>query len=165
MKGMTRVRTGYGVIAMLIALAFSAITVNAQESDGRETTLEGVWEVTTTPRDCATGDPIPAATFVGTYTFHRDGTLISFYTSGTPSTGHGLWRREHAWSEYSFRLVRVLRSTTGMYSGKQELGGTVTLSESGDELTSDEYMVVYDINGVPGTPRCINSVGTRFKLE
>jgi hypothetical protein len=63
MKGMTRVRSCW-VIAILIASAFLQIAVNAQESDGRETSLEGVWEVTTTPRDCTTGEPIPAAAFV-----------------------------------------------------------------------------------------------------
>jgi hypothetical protein len=151
-----------------IALAFALVvqaTIAAQEGGVPERGLAGVWEVTTTPRDCATGEPIPAAAFEGLYTFHKDGTLTSWYSSGTPSTGQGLWRLEHGWSDYSFRLVRILRSTTGVFSGKSEIGGTLTLSESGDQYTSDEYTIVYSIDGVPGTPRCLNSVGTRFRLN
>lgn len=155
----------YGIMT-LVVLAIVQVTVTAQgEAPARS--LEGVWEVKTIPRNCTTGDPIPTAAFEGLYTFHKDGTMISWYSSGTPSTGHGLWRREPSWSDYSFKLIRILRSPppTNSFSGKQEIGGTLTLSESGNEYTSDEYMIVYSIDGVPGTPACINSVGTRFKLE
>lgn len=154
----------YGLIAIAIGLSISQATISAQEEPPVRG-LEGVWEVTTTPRDCTTGEPIPTAAFVGLYTFHGDGTMISWYSSGTPSTGHGLWRRESGWSDYSFKLVRILRSTTGIFSGKGEIGGTLTLNESGDQYTSDEYSIAYSIDGVPGTPRCINSVGTRFKMN
>jgi hypothetical protein len=149
---------------IVILVVVQAATARAQDG-GPERLLTGVWEVATTPRDCATGEPIPAAAFVGLYTFHGDGTMMSWYSSGTPSTGHGLWKRERGWGSYSFKLARILRATTGGFSGKQEVGGTVTLSENGDGYASDEYMIVYDLNGVPGTPRCINSVGTRFRLE
>lgn len=166
MKRKTLATIKYRLITIAIALSISQAMVSAQNAPP-ERTLEGVWEVRTTPRNCTTGDPIPAAAFVGLYTFHKDGTMISWYSSGTPATGQGLWRRELGWSDYSFKLRRLLRSTTtpSVFSGKQEIGGTLTLSESGDEYTSDEYMIVYSIDGVPGTPACINSVGTRFKLE
>lgn len=42
---------------------------------------------------------------------------------------------------------------------------TLVLSESGDEFTTDAYTIVYSVDGIPGTPSCSNSVGTRFKLE
>lgn len=154
----------YGLIAIAIGLSISQATISAQEEPPVRD-LEGVWEVTTTPRDCSTGEPIPTAAFVGLYTFNGDGTMISWYSSGTPSTGHGLWRREAGWRDYSFKLVRILRSTTGIFSGKGEIGGTLTLNESGNQYTSDEYSIAYSIDGVPGTPRCINSVGTRFKMN
>jgi hypothetical protein len=155
----------YGLVTLAISVIVH-LTVTAQgEAPARS--LEGVWEVATTPRNCTTGDPIPAAAFVGLYTFHQDGTMMSWYSSGTPATGHGLWRREPGWSGYSFKLVRILRTPppTNSFSGKQEIGGTLTLSESGNEYVSDEYMIVYSIDGVPSTPACINSVGTRFKFE
>jgi len=155
----------YGIIAVFVALAFFQSKVTAQE--GVSPSLEGVWEVTTTPRNCATGEPIPAAAFRSMFTFHKDGTLINWYSQGTPATGHGLWRRELGRTDYSFKLRRLLRTTTvpAVFGGTQELGGTVVLSDSGDQYTSDEYMIVYSADGVPGTPACINSVGTRFKLD
>ena len=152
------------VIVILIAFALLQINVDAQDNNGQERSLTGVWEVKTTPRNCSTGDPIPAAAFVALYTFHQDGTMISWYSSGTPSMGQGLWRRENGWSDYSFKLVRILRGTTGAFSGKQEIGGILALSESGNEYTTDEWMIVYGLDGVPTTPACISSVGTRFKL-
>ena len=155
----------YGMMAIAISIAVFQVTVTAQE--GVSPGLEGVWEVTTTPRNCATGEPIPTAAFRALYTFHKDGTAISWYSSGTPATGHGMWRRELGRTGYSFKLRRLLRTVTtpAVFSGTQELGGTLTLSDSGDEYTSDEYSIVYSVDGVPGTPACINSVGTRFKLE
>lgn len=163
MKKLTLTTIKYGIIAIFVALAFSQANVTAQEGVSRS--LEGVWEVKTTPRDCTTGDPIPTAAFEALYTFNRDGTMSASVSGGTPFAFHGLWRRKLGWSDYSFRQVRILRTPTGVFSGKQEIGGTLTLSESGDNYTSDEYMIVYSIDGVPGTPSCINSVGTRFKLN
>ena len=163
-KEMTTIKFKMSIMLVMITLAMAQASVTAQ-NEPPERSIEGVWEVATTPRDCTTGEPIPTATFVGLYTFHKDGTMISWYSSGTPSTGHGLWRRETGWSDYSFKLVRILRNTAGVFSGKSEIGGTLTLSESGDQYTSDEYNTAYSIDGVPGIPRCTNSVGTRFKLE
>lgn len=131
-----------------------------------ERSITGVWEVSTTPRNCTTGDPIPAAAFVAIHTFNANGTMSSTVSSGTPLPFHGLWRSALGWSAYSFKRIRILRNpVTNLYSGKQEIGGTLTLSESGNEYSSDEYMIVYSIDGVPSTPSCINSVGTRFKLD
>ena len=152
----------------IMAITIALITPQIAESQDQapERTLEGVWEVTTMPRNCTTGDPVPTAAFVAIHTFSRDGTMNSTVSSGTPLPFHGLWRREMGWSEYSFRRIRILRSsTTNLYAGKQEIGGTLTLSESGDEYSSDEYMIVYSVDGVPSTPACINSVGTRFKMD
>ena len=164
MKKITQAKMRYGTIAMLIALVLLQVPANAQKSNDVDRNLEGVWEVTTMPRDCATGDPIPPA-FLGLYTFHQDGTISSWYSSGTPATGNGLWRRELGWSDYSFKLARFLRSPTGGFSGKIEIGGRVTLSESGDEYASDEYVITYTLAGIPGPPTCLSSVATRFKLN
>ena len=155
-------------IAIIVAVS-AGHAIMAQEQ-ASERSLEGVWEVKTTPRNCVTGDPIPAAAFEGLYTFHKDGTMIASLRNTTSAlertAWHGLWRRELGWSDYSFKDVQIRRSVaTGLFAGKQEIGGILTLSASGDEYTSDEYTIVYSVDGVPGTPFCINSVGTRFKLD
>jgi len=147
----------------------SRLTVGGHPLVGARS-LEGVWLVTITPRNCTTGDPIPTAAFESLYTFHRDGTmLVSFRNNSLVlerTAAHGLWRRDHGWSEYSFKFVHLRRNlTTGLFAGKQESGGTLVLSESGDEFTTDGYSIVYSVDGIPGTPGCSNSVGTRFKLE
>jgi len=82
------------------------------------------------------------------------------------TAAHGLWRRDHGWSDYSFKIVLFRRNlTTGLFAGKQEGIATLILSESGDEFTTDGHTIVYSVDGIPGTPGCSNSVGTRFKLE
>ena len=159
-----RTATSIKNIIAILLVGFAVSQSIFAEKDPPQRSLAGVWEVKTTPRNCTTGEPIPAAAFEVLYTFHSDGKMTATVPTGTPLPFHGLWRPEHGWSDYSFRQIRFLRSTTGTFSGKQEIGGTLTLSESGDGYMSDEYMIVYSIDGVPSTPACINSVGTRFKF-
>jgi len=115
------------------------------------------------------GDPIPTAAFESLFAFHKDGTmLVSFNNSFVleRTAAHGLWRRDLGWSDYSFKIVHIRRNlTTGLFAGKQEGVGTLVLSKSGDEFTTDGYSIVYSVDGIPGTPGCSNTVGTRFKLE
>ncbi len=175
-----------GIIMTVVILMISVVPVTAQsvtakdeaperslagtQSRGRERSLEGVWLVQITPRNCTTGDPIPTAAFESLFTFHRDGTmLVSFRNNSLVlerTAAHGLWRRDRGWRDYSFKFVHLRRTlTTGLFAGKQESGGTLVLSKSGDEFTTDAYTIVYSVDGIPGTPSCSNSVGTRFKLE
>jgi hypothetical protein len=149
-----------------VVMAIGAPQFTEGQDAPPERGLAGVWEVNTTPRDCTTGAPILAAAFVAQYTFQKDGTMLSWYSSGTPAPGQGMWRRENGWNSYSFRSIRILRTAAGVFSGKSELGGTLTLNESGDQYTSDEYSIIYGTDGVPDPrPRCLNSVGTRFKMD
>ena len=165
-----------GIIMTAVILMISLVSVTAQsvtaQSEARKRSLEGVWLVKITPRNCATGAPIPTAAFESLFTFHKDGTmLVSFRNNSLVlerTAAHGLWRRGLVWSDFdhSFKFVHIRRDlTTGLFAGKQEGGGTLVLSESGDEFTTDGYTIVYSVDGIPGTPSCSNSVGTRFKLE
>ena len=66
------------------------------------------------------------------------------------TAAHGLWRRDRGWSDYSFKFVHLRRNlTTGLFAGKQEGGGTLVLSESGDEFTTGGSTTVFDVNGNP----------------
>ena len=168
-----------GIIMTVVIWMISVVPVTAQsvtahsvtaQDEAPERSLEGVWLVKITPRNCTTGDPIPTAAFESLYTFHRDGTMLASFRNNTfvveRTAAHGLWRRDQGRSDYSFKFVHLrLNLTTGLFAGKQEGGGTVVLSESGDEFTTDGYSIVYSVDGIPGTPGCANSVGTRFKLE
>jgi hypothetical protein len=157
------------IIMTVVILMISVVSVTAQDK-APERSLEGVWLVQTTPRNCATGDPIPTAAFESLFTIHRDGTMLVSLRNNSlaleRTAAHGLWRRDLGWSDYSFKFVHLRRNlTTGLFAGKQESGGTLVLSESGDEFTFDGHTIVYSVDGIPGTPGCSNSVGRRFKLE
>ena len=133
--------------------------------------LAGVWLVQITPRNCATGDPIPTAAFEAIFTFHEDKTMFVSLRNNTltveRTASHGLWRRDPGWSDYSFKFVHIRRNVaTGTFAGLQESAGNLVLAQSGDEFTTDASTTVFDVNGNPvGTGGCSNSVGTRFKFE
>jgi hypothetical protein len=158
----------FGAVLVTAAMFVGSTFANGQQPPNRS--LVGVWLVTITPRNCTTGDPIPSAAFESLFTFHNDGTMLVSFRNNTlaleRTAAHGLWRRDLAWSDYSFKFVHIRRSvSTGLFAGKQESGGTLVLSESGDEFTTDGGTIVFNTDGIPGAPSCSNSVGTRFKLE
>ena len=158
------------IMALVIASAASLDTVTAQQDNGQKRSIEGVWRVRTTPRNCVTGVPIPAAAFEGLFTFHQDGTMSVWAQNPTITTtrspGHGLWRRDQGWGEYSFGFTHLRYSaSTGVFLGKQDAIGTLVLDESGDAFTSEGHATVFDVNGTPATPGCSDSIGTRYNPE
>jgi hypothetical protein len=157
------------ILAIAIAVAVSQATAIGQDQ-APDRSLSGVWLVTITPRNCATGEPILTAAFEALYTFHEDGTMSASFRNNTltleRTAAHGLWRRDLGWSEYSFKYVHLRRNvSTGTFAGKQEGAGALVLAASGDEFTTDGSSTVFDVNGNPVSSGCSNSVGTRFKLE
>lgn len=156
-----------GIIMTVVILMISVVSVTAQ-SEAPERSLVGVWLVEITPRNCTTGDPLTA--FESLWTFHKDGTMLFSFNNSfvlERTAAHGLWRRDLGWSDYSFKFVHLRRNlTTGLFAGKQESFGTLVLSESGDEFTTDAHTIAYSVDGIPVLPPgCSNAVGTRFKLE
>lgn len=157
------------ITAIAIALAVSPATVTAQDH-APDRSLAGVWFVKITPRNCATGEPIPTAAFEALFTLDEDKTMLVSLRNPSltleRTAAHGLWRPDLGWSEYSFKFVHIRRNvSTAAFAGLQESAGTLVLAESGDEFTTDASTTVFDVNGNPvGIPGCSNSVGTRFKL-
>jgi hypothetical protein len=133
-------------------------------------TYDGAGGFITTPCNCSTGVPIPAAALEGLFTFHKDGAMSVWAQNATitatRSPSHGLWRREHGRNDYAFKFVHLrYHLATGVFLGRQESSGTLDLGENGDEFTSDSFTVVFDANGNPGPPGCANSVGIRFEID
>ncbi len=162
-----------GTFLALLMLFGGTQLVSAQDGEGQDR-LEGVWRVRTTPRNCVTGVPIPTTPFEFLFTFHKGGTMsVSLQNSTitiTRSPGHGLWqreplgRREPSWGNYSFKFVHLrFDLATGAYLGSQVARGTLRLSESGDEFTTDSQNQVFDVNGHLTITGCANAVGTRFE--
>ena len=160
-----------GTFLGLLMLFGGTQLVSAQDREGREgkeRSLEGVWRVTGTPRNCVTGVPIPTAAFEALLTFHKGGTLSAWFQNSTititRSPSHGLWQREQGWGDYSFKFIHLRYNlATGAYFGSQVARGTLRLSESGDEFTTDSQTQVFDVNGHLTITGCANSVGTRFE--
>ena len=95
------------ILAIAIAVTVSQATAIGQ-GQAPDRSLGGVWLVEITPRNCATGEPIPTAVTKALYTFHDDGTMsVSFKNNSLTlecTAAHGLWRRNLGWSEI---LVQV----------------------------------------------------------
>ena len=156
----------------LLYLIFTIATASPTQAQAPERTLEGVWISKVTPQNCETGEPVPALTFETLTTFHEGGTVSMSIKGNTNIAAlvrtpfHGLWRREHGWNTYKYKVVHIRSNATTMeFRGLQESGGQVKLSESGDEFTSEGYTIVYSVDGVPGAPGCSTSTGVRFKLD
>src|SRR5215470_3264605 len=165
MKKTTLRNMNWGIIITVILLMISVVPLAEQSVRGQdgpsERSIEGVWLVKTTPRNCTTGEPNPTAAFESLWTFYKDGTMLVSLPNNTlvlhRTAAHGLWRRDHGWSDYSFKFVLFRRNlTTGLFAGKQEGSGILVLSESGDEFTTDGHSIVYSVDGIPGTPSCSN---------
>ena len=156
-------------LAIVMVSAFSPTKVDAQASPKAERSIEGVWMVTTTPRNCITGMPIPGAAFEGLFTFHKGGTMSAWLQNSvimvTRSPSQGLWQRVRGWSHYSFNFVHLRYDLSGFYSGKQEARGTLELNESGDEFATDSSIALFDVDGNPQGGGCANAVGTRYDLS
>ncbi len=159
-------------LAIFMLAMFAQVQVSAQifeDFPPRQTRdLVGVWRVTLTPRNCVTGVPIPTAAAEALLTFHKGGTLSGWFQNSTititRSPSHGLWQREHGRGDYSFKFVHLRYNlATGAYLGSQVARGTLRLSASGDELTTDSQTQLFDVNGNLTITSCANSVGTRFE--
>ena len=157
------------IITMATMSVFPQAQGNAQSDEPVERSIEGVWLVRTTPRDCITGVPFPQAAFEGLFTFHKDGTMSVWVQNAsitvTRSPSQGLWQRESGWSGYSLGFVHLRYDASGFYTGSQIATGTLVLGESGDEFTTDSSIRVLDANGNPVGGGCAGAVGTRFELE
>lgn len=162
-------RIQYLLIAIIVAS--SAPGAGRAQGHGVERSLVGVWEVVTTPRNCATGNPIPTAAFESIYTFNRDGTMYvslrNTSASLTRTLAHGVWRRAEGWRVYAFKFVHLRTNNSDLtFFGKQEAAGALVLDESGDGFTTDSLNQVYTAAGDPlPTAGCANSVGIRFSID
>jgi hypothetical protein len=155
------------ILVIAVALSVSQAAAKGRD-DERRKSLTGVWRVTTTPRICPNGPPVPNAAFEALFTFHKDGTMSVWAQNATIRTtrspSHGLWRREHGWNEYAFKFVHLRYDlATGAFLGRQEANGLLELSANGDEFTSDGSTEIFDLNG--STVGCANSVGIRFEID
>jgi hypothetical protein len=143
-------------------------------SDGDERGLQGVWRVTVTPYDCATGAPI--TTFESMLTFARGGTLAGttsgpLYAPGQRTLDQGVWshkegNRYRATSEAYILFDSAAGSPVPLHRSSQRLTQNIRFDEDRpDTFTSRASIQYLGLGG--GRPvlatGCANAVGQRFE--
>jgi hypothetical protein len=146
---------------------------DASRSDG-EKSLQGVWRVTVTPYDCATGTPI--VTFESMLTFARGGTLVGttsapLYLPGQRTIDQGFWRhkegnRYRAVSEAYILFDSPAGAPVPLHRSSQRLTQNIRFDEDHPDTFTSRASIQYIGLGA-GRPvlatGCANAVGQRFE--
>lgn len=165
MKRMKEAAAGLFVVA-IVAILISYPVANAQSSIKAETSLEGVWKTTVTPRICETGEPLPTMPpFEGILTVNFGGTMAETSSGSAPATrgpGHGVWKRLPGWQVYSMSFLFQRFAPVGLV-GTTVVRQEVQLDGSGDGFTSAGTVEIVAPNGTVLATICSTSTGTRFE--
>jgi len=163
---------GVGVLGMCVAAA-SALSTGVLAAEAQAMSIEGVWVVRVTTRDCATGNPL-GLPFNSLLTFGKDGSLIEStgalaFAPGQRTNAHGAWRRLGA-QTYAQSVMAIIRFTTdpvppfnpGFLAGAQTIDQTIEQSAP-DAFTSSGTTTFYDENGDPYRNGCATAIGRRYQ--
>ena len=96
---------------------------------------------------------------------------MSEYTSApgvSPSlrgSGHGVWRREPGWQDYSATFILYRYDASGVFTASQRAKIALTLGASGDEFTAHSAIEIRDANDNVTLTSCGTPSGTRFGGE
>lgn len=155
------------VIAATMAFAISS-TGSAQTPGS---TIEGVWVVTSTPRDCTTGATLgpPVRSLL---TFHQGGTvtesaaLLLLAPGQRPGGGHGLWTHSGG-QNYVERILSLIAFDSSndpptFRAGWTLSEQTITLANA-NNFTSAGRVAFYDTNRQFLRSLCSSRVGERFR--
>lgn len=175
MKWTVSTGRGVGLAAMLstgVALLLSAATAaSAQQSASQAQTLQGVWYVQVTVRDCATGAALAPAvnslvTFAAGGTLHESVSGGGF-APGQRSDGHGTWTHKGG-QTYDQRFVSMINFATpagpgpGFEQGWMKIHHTVEVLDV-DHIESAGTNRFYRLNGEVYRTGCSTATGRRFE--
>ena len=159
------------MLSVAVALFLSAGAASAQPSAAEGQTVQGVWYVRVTIRDCATGVALaPAVNSL--VTFAAGGTLHESvggggFAPGQRSDGHGTWTHG-AGQSYDQRFVSMINFGTapgpgpGFEPGWMKVQHTVTMTDA-DHIGSTGTNSFYRLNGELYRTGCSTATGTRFE--
>lgn len=155
-------------VALVLAAADAA---SAQQSAAQGRTVQGVWLVQVTVRNCATGVALapPVNSLV---TFAAGGTLRESvsgggFAPGQRSDGHGTWTHTGG-QTYDQRFVMMINFSTppgpgpGFEAGWMQVQHTVTMIDA-DHIESSGTNSFYRLNGEVYRTGCSTATGTRFE--
>jgi hypothetical protein len=160
------------MLSMGVALVLSAASAaSARQIAAEGRTVQGVWYVQVTIRDCATGVALaPAVNSL--VTFAAGGTLHESvggggFAPGQRSDGHGTWTHKGE-QTYDQRFVSTINFTTapgpgpGFEAGWMKVQHTVTMIDA-DHIKSAGTNSFYRLNGEVYRTGCSTATGTRFE--
>ena len=162
--------------AVMLGLGLAMVGVTeggagAQQSVADARTVQGVWYVQVTVRDCTTGAPLapPVNSLV---TFAAGGTVHESvsgggFAPGQRSNGHGTWTHKGG-PTYDQRFVSLINFTTapgpgpGFETGWMKIHHTVQMIDA-DHVESSGTNSFYRLNGEVYRTGCSTVSGTRFE--
>lgn len=164
---------GYRVVMLVVGSALvllSAGAAGAQPSGSQARTVQGVWYVQVTVRDCATNVALapPVNSLV---TFGAGGTLQESvsgggFAPGQRSSGHGTWTHKGG-ATYDQRFVSMINFASapgpgpGFEAGWMKVEHTVEVIDA-DHIESVGTNRFYRLNGEMYRKGCSTATGTRF---
>ena len=157
-----------------LGLAMAGLTAgsaSAQQSAAEARTVQGVWYVQVTIRDCASGAALapPVNSLV---TFAAGGAVHESvsgggFAPGQRSNGHGTWTHKGG-QTYDQRFVSMINFTTapgpgpGFEAGWMKVHHTVQVIDA-DHIESAGSNSFYRLNGEVYRTGCSTATGTRFE--
>ena len=169
---------------ILTLTVLTAVTITASHASGNngpgspagtlsfqaDPSLVGVWLTRVRPRNCETGEVLPAPVLqgFGLFTFHEGGTASEYgigpgQTPATRSPGHGVWRRTRGWQEHEYKFLFTRHDANGAFVGSSKVTSVLVLDRGGDTWTSNSQVEVFDADGNRILAPCVTATGTRFE--
>lgn len=165
---------GRSAVVLIVGVAMilpAASAPRAQQSAAQGHTVQGVWSVQVTIRDCATGVAL-APGVNSLVTFAAGGTLHESvsgggFAPGQRSDGHGTWTHKGG-ATYDQRFVSMINFATspgpgpGFEAGWMKVQHTVTVIDS-DHIESAGTNSFSRLNGEVYRTGCSTATGTRVE--
>ena len=154
--------------ALLVGLLLASPSAFAGDQARGPARIAGLWLVTVTLTNCATGEPLPfpGATFDAMALFGADGTLHDTNENSplTRSASFGTWDHlEGRHYKFAFRFFRFDSAGT-LTIGSQVVRHRLVLSPNGNTYASKGSAEFYDVSGIRMLPDgCSISTAERFE--
>lgn len=156
------VRLSTFAAALLLGAASHASHSHGRPFDDRPGSgdLVGVWNITSQPVDCTSGQPLPAPPIVGIIAFHEGGTSTEAAPSAAPRTpGLGTWFRTGQRS-YTATAHIMNYDVSGISTGSLIVRRDITVAKGGGTFTAKGKTTIVDASGNK-IERCTSNQGVR----
>jgi hypothetical protein len=109
--------------------------------------LVGVWNITSKPVDCASGQLLPVPPIVGIIAFHAGGTSTEAAPTAAPRTpGLGTWSRT-GFSSFAATAHVMNYDINGFSTGSLVVRREITVARDGGSFSATGRTTITDISG------------------